>query len=145
MSCAPGPAPCGSCPYRRDVPSGVWDAEEYEKLPRYDQPTALQPSGVFYCHQQDGRVCAGWAATHDMDESLALRLAAASGAIAPPDVEAVREYRSPVPLFASGREAAAHGLAELESPGPEARRAIKKLSARRVRQARSQRASAPLT
>jgi hypothetical protein len=50
---APLPAsnPCGSCPYRRDVPSGVWDAAEYEKLPRYDGPMADQPARLFLCHQ----------------------------------------------------------------------------------------------
>ena len=24
--------PCSSCPYRKDVPSGVWAHHEYEKL-----------------------------------------------------------------------------------------------------------------
>lgn len=24
--------PCETCPYRRDVPSGVWSADEYRKL-----------------------------------------------------------------------------------------------------------------
>lgn len=28
----PRKTPCASCPYRKDVPSGVWEASEYEKL-----------------------------------------------------------------------------------------------------------------
>nr|WP_280343300.1 DUF6283 family protein [Nocardia neocaledoniensis] len=34
----PAPRPCVSCPYRRDVPSGVWDFGEYEKLRGYVPP-----------------------------------------------------------------------------------------------------------
>jgi hypothetical protein len=32
----PAPKPCESCPYRKDVPSGVWSEGEYRKLPQYD-------------------------------------------------------------------------------------------------------------
>jgi hypothetical protein len=125
-----GPAsrPCGSCPYRRDVPSGVWAVEEYAKLPRYDQPTADQPMGVFMCHQQDERLCAGWVGCHDMDDSLALRIAAR--ALGPEAVEAVLDYSTDVPLFSSGREAAEHGLADLAAPGPQAARTIDRLARR---------------
>lgn len=28
----PSPRLCESCPYRRDVPSGIWDRSEYAKL-----------------------------------------------------------------------------------------------------------------
>jgi hypothetical protein len=28
--------PCASCPYRKDVPSGIWAAHEYTKLLAYD-------------------------------------------------------------------------------------------------------------
>lgn len=126
----PAPRPCESCPYRRDVPSGIWAAEEYTKLPAYDQPTFDQPHGVFLCHQQDGRACAGWVGCHDMDESLALRFAAISGVPAE-TVEAIRNYVSPVPLWPSGTAAAAHGLAEVEMPGSDAGRLIGKLTRRR--------------
>lgn len=60
----PAPRPCESCPYRKDVPSGVWAEEEYRKLPDYDQETMKQPMGVFLCHQQNQRVCGGWAGVH---------------------------------------------------------------------------------
>ncbi|WP_236648618.1 DUF6283 family protein [Micromonospora sicca] len=131
----PAKAPCGTCPYRRDVPSGVWDASEYAKLPAYDQPTALQPAGLFLCHQADGRVCAGWAGCHDTDNLLALRLAALHG-MPPEEVTATRAYVSPVPLFGSGFEAAEHGMAGIDDPDAKARRAISRLhpkvSARRL-------------
>lgn len=61
---APAPRPCDSDPYRKDVPSGIWDASEYAKLARYDGPTANQPAGLFLCHLIDkksarARICAG--------------------------------------------------------------------------------------
>jgi hypothetical protein len=133
VSCQPARSPCGSCPYRLDVPSGVWSAEEYAKLPGYDEPTWGQPTGVFYCHQQDGRVCAGWAGTHDMEENLGLRLAVAAGFVSVEDFDAIRDYESPVPLFESGRAAADHGLAELERPGEKAVRTIQRLERKRGR------------
>ncbi|MFD7961193.1 DUF6283 family protein [Streptomyces zaomyceticus] len=40
----PAPRPCASCPYRRDVPSGVWSRGDYVKLPLYDGPTWTQPA-----------------------------------------------------------------------------------------------------
>jgi len=126
----PAPAPCVSCPYRRDVPSGIWDPEEYEKLPHYDGETHEQPHGVFLCHQQDGRVCAGWASCHAMDESLALRLAASAGLIDEDEFDATIDYETDVPLFDSGAEAAEHGLAEVERPGERAVKLVTKLARR---------------
>lgn len=110
--------PCSSCPYRRDVPSGIWTAEEYAKLPAYDGPTWAQPAGLFHCHSAQEQICAGWAGCHDMTESLAARFHAR-------DIDpAVFEYTSPVPLFASGAEAAEHGMRDLDQPGEGARRKI---------------------
>lgn len=109
----------------------MWDSSEYEKLPTYDGPTWAQPVGVFLCHQQDGRVCAGWAAVHDMDEAMSIRLAAAAGLIDPDDLEAIRDYTTDVPLFESGAEAARHGLALVDVPPAEAARMIEKLRKRR--------------
>lgn len=129
---APAPRPCGSCPYRRDVPSGVWAEEEYRKLPAYDEDTAWQPATAFFCHQQDGRLCAGWVAVHDMDDSLGLRLVARLFDISDEDYLAILEYTTDVPLFGSGAEAAAHGLNDLRHPGAKARRVIGRLE-RRVR------------
>lgn len=128
----PAPSPCTSCPYRTDVPSGIWDASEYEKLPLYDAETMYQPPAVFQCHQtkRDGRlcrICAGWAGCHDRNELLALRIAVSSGAISPETHQATIEYRSPVPLFASGAEAAAHGMRDIENPSEAAARAVSKI------------------
>lgn len=126
----PAVGPCGSCPYRRDVPSGIWHPDEYVKLPRFDADTSGQPPAVFLCHQQDSRI---WAGCHDMDRSLGLRIADATGALSGDDVDAVLDYVSPVPLFGSGAEAAAHGLAELDAPGVAAQRAMEKVTQRRHR------------
>lgn len=132
-----GPAkrPCGSCPYRRDVPSGVWNESEYAKLPRYDGTTSEQMAAgaltAFACHQQNGRLCAGWVGCHDMNESLGLRMAVRIGTVSPEGWEDAMDYVSPVPLFASGAEAAAHGMAEVEEPGVHARRTIDRLERKR--------------
>lgn len=125
--------PCGSCPYRRDAPSGLWDASEYERLPGFDAPTGEQPPGVFMCHQQDGRLCAGWVACHDMEESLGLRMASVIGLLTPGEVEQVRAYTTDVPVFASGAEAAEHGLAEVHAPGARAVREAARLTRRATR------------
>ena len=125
---APAKSPCGTCPYRRDVPSGVWHEEEYAKLPRYDEDTGMQPMGVFGCHQQDGHVCAGWAGCHDMEDNMALRIAVMNGTMSGADFEATLDYVSPVPLFATGAEAAEHGRARIAAPDDKAKRAIDRLT-----------------
>lgn len=132
----PAPRPCTSCPYRRDVPSGIWAASEYAKLPAYDADTAAQPSQVFLCHQNDHdsdrtRVCAGWAGCHDGTHLLALRFAAVTGSMTPEAIDATMDYRSPVPLWRSGTEAARHGLAEIGRPGGRALETMSKISRRR--------------
>jgi Family of unknown function (DUF6283) len=110
--------PCGSCPYRRDVPSGLWSAEEYDKLPDYDGEMWMQPHQLFLCHQQDGCLCGGWLLAHGVDNLVALRLHAHT--LDP----SVWSYASDVPCFASGAEAAAHGKAEIDNPSPAALRMI---------------------
>jgi hypothetical protein len=129
----PAPYPCASCPYRRDVPSGVWHASEYAKLPPFDRETFAQPPAAFFCHQQNGHLCAGWVGCHDMDQSLGLRMAAMSGLLAGEEVEKALDYVSPIPLWSSGAEAAAHGIAEVTEPGAEAQRTIGKLVRRAER------------
>lgn len=113
--------PCSNCPYRLDCPSGVWDATEYAKLPPYDRPTAQQPLNAFACHATPDFLCAGWAQVHTSRghefDLIALRIAR---------VEVIPEITTP--LFASGREAAEHGLAEVNRPGPAAGAAIEKLT-----------------
>lgn len=130
-----GPArnPCGSCPYRRDVPSGVWHESEYDKLPLYDLPTGDQPPAAFYCHQQTGRLCAGWVGCHDMDEAISLRFAFFGERLDGDDIEAALDYVSPVPLWGSGAEAAEHGRADIETPGVKAQRTVERLTRKQKR------------
>jgi len=127
-------APCASCPYRKDVPSGVWSADEYEKLPRYDGEIIDQliggATGMFNCHQQNGLLCAGWVATHDMANTAAVRMSREE--IDP----MIFDYVSPVPVFASGAEAAAHGMAEIDEPSEEAERVVDQLLRKRARENR---------
>ena len=103
LTCAK--SPCKSCPYRKDVPSGVWAKEEYDKLPLYDGSIIEQAmkGGIarFDCHQRDGHLCAGWVGVHGPN-SLSLRLLYLNNRLDP----SVFDYESPVPLFASGAEAA---------------------------------------
>ena len=120
------PRPCPTCPYRRDVPSGIWAPEEYAKLPLYDLTTGEQAEAgavaPFHCHSTPDKLCAGWVGCHDMEENLALRIHHSS--IDP----AVYDYQCPVPLFDSGADAAEHGMRDLENPGPEAKAKAEKLT-----------------
>lgn len=129
------PNPCGSCPYRRDVPSGVWAPEEYLKLPPYDAATIEdgQPLSAFFCHQQDGKLCAGWVAVNDMDESIGLRLAVAHGLLTQADYEEALDYETDTPLFESGAAACEHGLAKIGDPEEDAQQVIEKLERRQLR------------
>jgi len=119
----PRPRPCASCPYRRNVPSGVWDATEYSKLPEYDGDMGTQPVAVFHCHQKDGTVCSGWLGHRNPDDLLAVRLGLISGRLDPSCVD----YTTDVPLFASGAEAAEHGVRDITAPSEAACNTIEKL------------------
>lgn len=102
-------SPCLACPYRCDVPSGIWAPDEYEKLLDYDLPTGSQPPQGFGCHAAPEQFCHGWAVVHSNRgheyDLLALRLLGR-----PPMPDEV------VPLFHSGHEAAEHGLRDVASP-----------------------------
>lgn len=128
----PRPRPCASCPYRRDVPSGVWESNEYDKLYAYDADTSEQPPAIFMCHQPNeggATVCAGWLGHTDPADLLAVRLGVAMGALDP----AALDYTTDVDLFDSGAEAAAHGLADIDRPSDAARRVVAKIQRRRQR------------
>lgn len=114
--------PCGSCPYRRDVPSGIWDAAEYRKLQIYDGEIIdqlLAKAGAFLCHQKDGHLCAGWLACHG--HNLATLRMASLGQGEKYD-ESVYGYVTTVPVFASAAEAMAHGLKDIKRPKAKAKR-----------------------
>ena len=114
----PPKVPCGSCPYRKDAPSGIWARDEYEKLPQYDGETMEQfhKGGIalFFCHQNDGCLCGGWLMTHDRDHLVALRMH--------PVDASVWDYSPAVEVFASGQEAHDHGVRDLDAPTDEAHR-----------------------
>lgn len=128
--------PCGSCPYRRDVPSGVWAASEYDRLANYDGEIGDQVTSgawaTFGCHQGDGSVCRGWLGHRDPGDLLAVRLAILRSEL-PLDAF---DYGTDVPLFATGAQAAEHGRRNLAAPDDRARDAAVKIM--RVRQLRGQ-------
>jgi len=115
--------PCSVCPYRRDVPSGVWAHHEYEKLRDYDLPTSEQPFAVFACHATPEHYCHGWAVVHENrgheHELIALRISRRWDGLLP---------EAHVPLFASGNEAADHGQADIKRPSQEAKDAVSRLT-----------------
>lgn len=122
------PSPCLSCPYRRDVPPGVWSEDEYAKLPAYDEEHRdgqLPMLAVFHCHQENATgvdtVCRGWLSVHR--ESPAARLAVLAGAVSVDELCAPTD----VALWPSGAAAAEHGLSGVDDPPPEARALVEKL------------------
>ncbi len=123
----PPKVPCGTCPYRKDVPAGLWHAEEYAKLPAYDRETMCQPAALFMCHQQDGCLCGGWLMAHNRNHLLALRF---RGHHCDPSIW---DYAPNVAVFASGAEAAAHGISGIKKPSPAAKRKIECLLKQRAR------------
>jgi Family of unknown function (DUF6283) len=113
---------CLACPYRRDVPSGVWAASDYDKLPEYDKETFNQPPGAFMCHATPEVYCHGWVVVHGRQdhahEPLAFRFAGI-------DPDTVEEH---TPLFSSGTEACEHGKRDIENPSEEAMNVMRRLS-----------------
>jgi hypothetical protein len=112
---------CLACPYRRDVPSGVWAAQEYEKLAEYDRETYDQPMGAFHCHATPEVICHGWTVVHGRQdyehEPIAFRMWGI-------DPDSVEEH---TPLFSSGTEACEHGKHDILHPSPEAREVVARL------------------
>lgn len=123
MPCEPRKKPCRPCPYRKDVPAGIWDPSEYTKLPEYDKDTGSQPIKVFMCHSRDGKICAGWLGYRDPSELLAVRIGIATGQV---DLSALN-YTTDVPLFPSGQAACDHGMSGVDAPDRNAIDLIKKL------------------
>lgn len=114
--------PCSACPYRLDVPSGVWDPSEYEKLRPYDRPTGEQPLAGFSCHATPEAYCHGWAVVHmnrgSSFELLALRLS-------PVDIDVPA---ASVPMFDSGNDAADWGQQDHDNPSAQACAVIARLT-----------------
>jgi hypothetical protein len=112
--------PCSACPYRCDVPSGLWAHHEYEKLREYDNITPEQPFAYFACHATPEHFCHGWAVVHTSRgnefDLISLRV------VGYPDIP-----EATVPLFASGNEAADHGQEEIEEPSAAALETVDRL------------------
>ena len=127
---APLPAgnPCGSCPYRRDAPVGLWHREEYAILTHYDAETWKQPSKLFLCHQENDRICSGWAGCLPMEHNLGARAALMTGHLTGEQYEELLSYSTGVDLFDSGRQAVEHGLGG--DPSPETIELRRKLDAK---------------
>lgn len=122
----PRRTPCASCPYRQNVPSGIWHPDEYAKLTAYDGETHEQTAiAVFQCHQGAGDVCSGWLGHRDPADLLAVRIGILNETVDP----SCAEYTTDVPLFASGAEAAAHGRRDIDAPDEAAQAAIDKITA----------------
>lgn len=122
LLCAP--SPCSSCPYRRDVPSGIWDPSEYEKLACYDTELVF---ALFLCHahgKASPSLCRGWLSVHS--DCVAVRLGLLRGRI----TVAQRDAEVSVPLYGSGAEARDAGLSGVEEPGDDALRMIARLERR---------------
>jgi hypothetical protein len=125
-------SPCVSCPYRRDVPSGIWTSEEYDKILPYDRDTLAQPTSLFMCHQADGSLCRGWLDCHD-NGLLAVRLAAVKGVFDADELKQAIVEGPSVPVFGSAAEASAHGRQDIDEPGDDACRLIDKIETKRIR------------
>jgi hypothetical protein len=85
---------------------------------------------MFLCHHNTGSLCAGWCAVHDMGENLGVRLGLALGQL--DDPERVFLYSTSTPLFATGLEAALHGMRDSRRQGTKAKRAIQQLVRKKV-------------
>ena len=122
------PSPSSACPYRCEVPPGVWAAEEYEKLRGFDDNTEF---GTFLCHHTPAigqkTVCRGWLTVHA--ESVAVRLAVARGLVTDDE----RYGLVWEPLYGSGNEAADAGLSGVAEPEEAAQRMMARLVRQRER------------
>lgn len=130
MSVTARKTPCASCPYRCNVPSGVWHAEEYDKLPGYDGDASEQESiNIFMCHQGEAdTACAGWVGHREHPtDLLAIRLGLATGRLDP----SIVDYSTDVDLFPSGAAAAAHGKRDIDDPDDDAIATIDKITRKR--------------
>jgi hypothetical protein len=99
--------PCVSCPYRKDIPSGIWRADEYAKILVYDNPTFDQPIKTFGCHKNDGTICRGWLHCHGTN-ALAIRMRWS------PEIEEMLKKGTKVAIFSTAREAAATNRGAME-------------------------------
>ena len=116
--------PCASCPYLKSTPSGVWAAEEYTRLCKYDGDMGSQlmegGNGLFMCHQNNGEettpcMCRGWTDTHGAENLVAICLSLSSGGGGSKFPDDLWEH-SGADVYASGQEACDAGMRDIEQP-----------------------------
>ena len=121
--------PCPACPYVKATPSGIWHADEYEKLRGYDDDPAKavsQSLAIFGCHHTTGKtdiICQGWLDCHGAEDLLAVRLGFITGSMP----HSLDYEPSGVEVWGSGNEAADNGEREIEDPTDEAAQIIQSL------------------
>lgn len=121
-------APCRFCPYRKDVPAGIWHPGDYKRLPAYDRRTAEQPEAAFACHKRPEQMCGGWAHHANYDTLALTILVIVRRRFTAEQGHQISAYSSPVPVFDSHTAAAEHGLAGCEDdPSAETLNARRKL------------------
>lgn len=125
------PKACDSCPYRRDVPPGVWAKEEYDKLPLYDCDAPMPALSSFLCHQSHATeiatVCRGWLSVHR--DSVAARISQIKGELLPEDIPTADESNV---YYESGAEAAKAGKRGVRRPSKAAKQKVRNLVRRGI-------------
>jgi hypothetical protein len=122
--------PCNTCPYRKDTPSGIWDREEYNKLPAWDGTEMHEMNiALFLCHSANlagnKAVCRGWLEVHC--ENKGVRLNMMSGRITVPCTTPTTAE-----LYESGAAARRAGLRGVRKPSKKANVVINKLARARL-------------
>lgn len=87
--------PCEACPYRKDAPTGIWDAAEFANVQAQDH----QFGNTFGCHlgatrpKEEWQPCVGWLADQKRRgvPNINLRLVLISNKSAGPVFEKVNE------------------------------------------------------
>lgn len=90
--------PCAQCPWRTDVPTGVFPAEAFRISANTAEDMSVHTFGCHMTTTDRSSTCAGFLIS-GADHNLAVRMGRATGTI-PLDVE------SPFPLYANYREMA---------------------------------------
>lgn len=98
--------PCDQCPWRRDLPTGVFPAKAF----KLSAPTSYDAAmSSFACHmsgmEKGGATCAGFLLSYGAIHNIAVRIAQATRGLR------LEEVSSPYPLFNTYREmAVANGV-----------------------------------
>lgn len=97
--------PCKECPWREDVPTGVFPAEAFRVSAKTAYDAAMT---TFACHMSGSKapaICAGFLLRHS-DNNISVRLSVMNGRLDPVEVK-----DAGLPIYASYREmAVANGV-----------------------------------